>query len=278
MKDLLKGKKGIITGALDDKSIAWKVALKAHEQGADILLTNAPVALRMGQINELAEQLGTEVIPADATNLEDINKLYDVATERFGGKFDFLLHSIGMSPNVRKKKPYTALDYGLLEKTYDVSAVSFHKMMAVAYERDVFNDWSSIVALSYIAAQRAFPDYNDMADAKALLESITRSFGAFWGMRNKTRVNTVSQSPTATTAGTGVKGFELMLNYAENLSPLGNASADSCADFVVAMFSDLTRMITMQNIFHDGGFSVTGISPGLLANEAFFVDKDEDHH
>lgn len=260
---LLKGKTGIIFGALDDLSIAWKVAEKVHEEGGQLILTNAPVALRMGKINELGEKTNAKVIPADATNLDDLNKLLDVAEADFG-KIDFVLHSIGMSPNVRKKREYTNLKYEWLVKTYDVSAMSFHKVMQLLYQRDLMNEWGSILALSYVAAQRTFSEYNDMAEAKALLESIARSFGYHFGKKSKVRVNTISQSPTPTTAGTGVAGFEKMLSYGEKMSPLGNATADECADYCVMLFSDYSRKVTMQNLFHDGGFSSVGISGDVL--------------
>lgn len=263
-ENLLKGKKGIITGALDQNSIAWKVALKAKEQGAEFTLTNAPVAMRMGAINQLAEQCGTIVIGADATSVEDLEKLYKESINHLGGKLDFVLHSIGMSPNVRKGKAYTDLNYEFLQKTYDVSAVSFHKMLQTAFKMDAINEWGSCLALSYIAAQRIFPDYGDMADAKSLLESIARGFGYHYGKAKKVRVNTISQSPTKTTAGSGVGGFDAFFDYANEMSPLGNASAEACADFCIFMFSDLSRMITMQNIYHDGGFSSVGISPGVV--------------
>lgn len=262
--NLLAGKKGIITGALDENSIAWKTALKAKEQGAQFVLTNAPVALRMGGIQELAKECNTEVIPADATSVDDITNLYSQSKELLGGNFDFILHSIGMSPNVRKGKAYHELNYDWLQKTYDISAVSFHKMMQTADKMDVMNDWGSIVGLSYIAAQRTYPFYNDMADAKALLESIARSYGYRFGKKNKVRVNTISQSPTPTTAGSGIDGFDSFYNFAQKMSPLGNATADECADYIVTMFSDLTKMVTMQNLFHDGGYSFTGISEELI--------------
>lgn len=262
--NLLAGKKGIIFGALNEDSIAWKIAEKAHEQGAQFVLTNAPVAMRMGEINNLAAKTGSEVVAADATSMEDLNNLFAKAEEVLGGKLDFILHSIGMSVNVRKGKHYTELNYDWLEKGWDVSAVSFHRVMQVAWERDAMNDWGSILALSYIAAQRTFPDYNDMADNKAYLESIARSFGYHWGVRNKVRVNTISQSPTPTTAGSGVKGFGGFINYAEKMSPLGNATADDCANYAISLFSDLTRKVTMQNLFHDGGFSNTGVSNEVI--------------
>lgn len=260
---LLKGKKGIIFGALDENSIAWKVALKAKEQGADFILTNAPVALRLGKINQLAETCNAEVIPADATNMDDLKALFEQATVKFG-KLDFVLHSIGMSPNVRKNKAYTNLNYDWFLKTLDISALSFHKVLQTAYEMDALKESASVLALTYIAAQRTFPGYNDMAEAKATLESIARSFGYHYGIKNKVRVNTISQSPTKTTAGTGVDGFDEFFGYADKLSPLGNASADSCADFCVVMFSDFTRNITMQNLYHDGGFSSVGMSKALM--------------
>lgn len=261
--NLLQGKNGIIFGALDETSIAWKVAERAHEEGAGVLLTNAPVALRMGKIAELGEKVGSEIIPADATNMDDLNNLFDKAEERFG-KIDFILHSIGMSPNVRKKKPYTGLNYDWYHKTLDISALSFHRTMQIAFQRDLMNEYGSILGLSYIAAQRTFGKYNDMAEAKALLESIARSFGYHFGKAKKVRVNTISQSPTPTTAGSGIAGFDKMLAFGERLSPLGNATGDECADYCIAMFSDLTKKVTMQNLFHDGGFSSVGISEDLL--------------
>ncbi len=262
---LLKGKKGIIFGALNDMSIAWKVAELAHAQGAEIVLTNAPIALRMGEINKLAEKTNAKVIPADATSMEDLNALFTGAMDHLGGKLDFVLHSIGMSPNVRKGKHYTSIDYNFYQKTLDISATSLHKVLRTAYDMDAMNDWGSMVALTYIAAQRVFPDYNDMADAKSLLESITRSFGYHFGVKNKVRVNTISQSPTMTTAGSGVKGFDEFLSFADDMSPLGNASAEACAEYTVSLFSDLTRYVTMQNLFHDGGFSNTGVSEKVIA-------------
>mgnify|MGYP002648816083 CR=1 FL=1 len=258
--NLLKGKKGLIFGALNEHSIAWKVAERAVEEGAQIVLTNTAVSIRMGTIGELAEKTGSIVVPADATNVSDLENLIDKAMEHFGGKFDFILHSIGMSPNVRKGRTYDDLDYDFLAKTLDISAISFHKVIQVARKKDALNDWGSIVALTYIAAQRVLYGYNDMADAKALLESIARSFGYIYGREKKIRVNTVSQSPTPTTAGSGVLGLDDLMNFAERMSPLGNATADDCANYVITLFSDLTRKVTMQNLFHDGGFSSMGMS------------------
>lgn len=264
MNNLLAGKRGIIFGALDEKSIAWQVALKAHEQGAIFTLTNAPVALRMGEINKLAKQCNTIVIPADATLIEDLEKLVDQSVSHLGGKIDFILHSIGMSPNVRKGKTYTDLNYDWLMKTLDISAISFHKLLQTLHKKDAINEWGSILALTYIAAQRAFPGYGDMADAKATLESIVRSFGLYYGNAKKVRVNSVSQSPTVTTAGAGIKGFDAFLGFAEKMSPLGNAPSEACANYCITLFSDLTKYVTMQNLYHDGGFSNMGVSEYVM--------------
>ncbi len=261
---LLKGKKGIIFGALDERSIAWKTALAAVAEGAEIVLTNAPIALRMGKINELATLCNAKVIAADATSVTDLDNLMQKSMEALGGKLDFILHSIGMSPNVRKNIEYTNTNYDNFLKTLDISGLSLHKVLQSAMKADALNEWGSVVALSYIAAQRTFPGYNDMADAKALLESITRSFGYQYGFAKKVRVNTISQSPTITTAGSGVSGFDVFYHYAEKMSPLGNASGEDCANFCISLFSDYTRMITMQNLFHDGGFSNTGVSQRLI--------------
>jgi enoyl-[acyl-carrier protein] reductase I len=261
---LLKGKRGIITGALDPNSIAWKVAEKVHAEGGRFVLTNAPLAMRMGKINELAAACQAEIVPADATSVEDLTQLFTRSTEILGGKIDFVLHSIGMSPNIRKSKPYEDLNYEWFMKTLDVSALSFHKMMHVGDKLDALNEGGSIVALSYIAAQRVFPDYTDMAQAKATLESIARSFGYVLGRKKGIRVNTISQSPTKTTAGQGIDGFDAFYTYADKMSALGNASADACADYCITLFSDLTRSVTMQNLFHDGGFSSAGISESIV--------------
>ncbi len=263
-KQLLKGKKGLIFGALNSQSIAWKVAERAVEEGAEIVLTNTAVSIRMGEIAALAEKCNTIVVPADATSVADLEALMDKTMEHFGGGFDFMLHSIGMSPNVRKGFDYDNLNYDYLSKTLDISAVSFHKAMQVARKKEAINEWGSIVALTYMAAQRTICGYNDMADAKALLESVARSFGYIYGRERHVRVNTVSQSPTMTTAGSGVAGLSKLLDYAEKLSPLGNASADDCADYIVTLFSDYTRKVTMQNLYHDGGFASMGMSEEVL--------------
>lgn len=262
--NLLKGKRGIIFGALDENSIAWKTAERVHEEGGTFVLTNAPIAMRMGQIASLAEKTGSEIIPADATSIEDLENLVNKSIEILGGKIDFVLHSIGMSVNVRKGKHYTDQKYDWTQKGTDVSAMSFHKVMQVLYKADAMNEWGSIVALSYMAAQRVFPDYNDMADNKAYLESIARSFGYFFGRDKKVRVNTISQSPTPTTAGQGVKGFDGFINYAEKMSPLGNATAMDCANYTVTLFSDLTKRVTLQNLYNDGGFSNMGVSDAIM--------------
>lgn len=274
--NLLKGKKGIIFGALDNKSIAWKVAELAHEEGAVFTLSNTPTALRFGEINELAEKCNATVIPADATSVEDLTRVLEQSIEILGGKVDFILHSIGMSLNVRKKRVYSDLDYNYLMKTLDISAVSFHKMLQTAYKLDAINEWGSVVGLSYIAAQRTLYGYNDMADAKALLESVARSFGYIYGRERKIRVNTISQSPTYTTAGSGVKGIDSLMDFTDRMSPLGNATADECANYCITLFSDLTKKVTMQNLFHDGGFSSMGMSWKAMKmyNKSFNCDCD----
>ena len=271
MYNLLKGKKGIIFGALNEHSIAWKTAERAHQEGAEFVLTNAPASIRMGTLETLAVNTGSQIIPADATSIEDLERLVERAMEILGGKIDFVLHSIGMSVNVRKGKSYTDPNYDFTKKGWDVSAVSFHKMLNVLYKSNAMNEWGSVVALTYIAAQRVFPDYHDMADNKAYLESVARSFGYFFGRDYKVRVNTISQSPTPTTAGNGVKGFDSFITYSEKMSPLGNATALECADYTISMFSDLTKKVTLQNLFHDGGFSNMGVSDGVLEN---FVDEE----
>jgi enoyl-[acyl-carrier protein] reductase I len=264
--NILKGKRGIIFGALNDQSIAWKTAQQCYKEGAEIVLTNAPIALRMGEINKLASECGNApVIGADVTNMDELKNLFTKSMEHFGGPIDFVLHSVGMSMNIRKGNPYTDLNHEMEHKTLDISAMSLHRVCQVAYQLDAIKDWGSIVALTYIAAQRVFPDYSEMADAKALLESIARSFGYHYGIKKKVRINTISQSPTRTTAGSGVKGFDGFIDYAEKMSPLGNADADDCARYCVSLFSDYTRMVTMQNLFHDGGFSFAGVTPGVIA-------------
>ncbi len=272
--NLLKGKRGIIFGALNDMSIAWKVAELAHAEGATFTLSNTHVACRMGSVMELAEKTGAELIPADATNVQDLENVFKTSMEVLGGKIDFVLHSIGMSLNVRKGRVYNELDYNYLNKTLDISAISFHKMMQVAYNMDAMNEWGSILALSYVAAQRSLYGYNDMADAKALLESIARSFGYIYGREKRVRVNTISQSPTITTAGSGVKGFDSLVDFAERMSPLGNADAEECANYCISLFSDLTKKVTMQNLYHDGGFSSMGMS--LKAMEQYNKSFDEE--
>lgn len=262
--NLLRGKRGIIFGALDENSIAWKTALKVKEEGGQFTLTNAPIAMRMGKIKELATQCNAEIIPADATLEEDLKNLFTKSMEVLGGKLDFVLHSIGMSPNVRKDRAYGDLNYDWFLKTLDISGVSFHKVLQTAEKADAMNEWGSIVALSYIAGQRSFPDYSDMAQAKSVLESIARSYGHRFGKLKKVRVNTISQSPTVTTAGAGISGFDVFFDYAKMMSPLGNASAEDCANYIVLMFSDYSRMVTMQNLMHDGGFSTTGITEELI--------------
>ncbi|OJV40539.1 MAG: enoyl-ACP reductase [Bacteroidales bacterium 36-12] len=274
---LLTGKKGIIFGALNDMSIAWKVAERCVEEGATVTLSNTPLAIRMGSTEELATKLNAKLIPADATNVEDLERVFDESLEALGGKIDFILHSIGMSPNVRKKRTYDNLDYGLLNQTLDISAISFHKILQIAYQKDAINDWGSVIALSYGAAQRTMYGYNDMADAKAMLESIARSFGYIYGRHRNVRINTISQSPTVTTAGSGIKGFDSLVDFSDRMSPLGNATAAECADYCVVMFSDLTKKVTMQNLFHDGGYSSMGMSYRAMEQyiKSFEDIKDE---
>jgi enoyl-[acyl-carrier protein] reductase I len=262
--NLLKGKRGIISGALNEHSIAWKIAERAHQEGATFTLTNAPIAMRLGEIDKLAADCGAKIIGADATDVNDIEKLYNESQDFLGGKIDFVLHSIGMSNNIRKNKPYGDMNYEWFLKSLDVSALSLHKMLQVAEKMDAIEQNGSVVALSYIAAQRSFPDYTDMAQAKAMLESIARSYGYRYGKLKGVRVNTVSQSPTKTSAGTGISGFNAFYEYANQMAPLGNASADECADYVITLFSDLTKKVTMQNLFHDGGFNCVGISEEIV--------------
>ena len=258
--NLLKGKRGIIFGALNEDSIAWKVAVKAVEEGASITLSNTAMALRMGTLDELSKKLNAPIIAADATSVEDLEKVFAESVKLLGGKIDFVLHSIGMSPNVRKHRTYDDLDYNYLQKTLDISAISFHKMLQVAKKQDAIAEYGSVVALTYVAAQRTFFGYNDMADAKSMLASIARSFGYIYGREKHVRINTISQSPTATTAGKGIKDMDNLMDFANKMSPLGNANAEECADYCVMMFSDFTRKVTMQNLYHDGGFSSMGMS------------------
>jgi enoyl-[acyl-carrier protein] reductase I len=262
--NLLKGKRGIIFGALDENSIAWKTALKVKDEGAVFTLSNAPIALRLGKINELATTCNAQVIAADATSEQELNTLLTKSMEVLGGKLDFILHSIGMSPNIRKGKEYGDMNYDWYLKTIDISALSFHKILQTAEKLDAMNEWGSIVALSYIASQRSYPDYTDMAQAKAMLESIARSYGARFAKLKKVRVNTISQSPTRTTAGAGISGFDIFFDYAQMMSPLGNATGEDCANYIAILFSDYTRMVTMQNLMHDGGFSSSGMTQELM--------------
>ena len=276
--NLLQGKRGIVFGALNENSIAWKVAERAVEEGARITLSNTPVAVRMGQVDELSKKLNAEVIAADATRVEDLEVVFQTSMEVLDGPVDFVLHSIGMSPNVRKKRTYDDLDYSLLEKTLDISAISFHKMLQVAKKMNAIADYGSVVALTYVAAQRTLFGYNDMADAKAMLESIARSFGYIYGREHHVRINCISQSPTMTTAGSGIKGFDSLMDFSNRMSPLGNASADECADYCIAMFSDLTKKVTMQTLFHDGGFSSMGMSLRAMDQYEKSFDKYRDEN
>ncbi len=263
--NLLMGKKGIIFGALDENSIAWKVAERAYEEKASFILTNTPASLRMGKIYDLSKKTKSIVIPADATSISDIEILFDKALIFFGGKIDFILHSIAMSINIRKKLEYPCINYDFLKKGWDISAVSFHKIMKIAWDKKAINKWGSIVALTYIASKRNFPSYVDMSDYKSYLESIARNFGYFWGIKEKVRVNTVSLSPIYTKAAASISGFKDFLYLSNKLSPLGNASSQDCADYIITLFSDLTRKVTMQNLYNDGGFSKIGINECLIS-------------
>jgi len=259
---LLKGKKGIIFGALDERSIAWRIALACKREGADFVLSNAPIALRLGTLDALSEETNAKIIPCDVSSEEEVEKLMKETKEELGG-VDFILHAIGMSPNVRKKKEYNDLNYEWLNQTLDISAISLHKVLNYAEKTGVINDGASVIALSYIGAQRIFSKYSDMNDAKALLESIARNYGSRLADRG-IRVNTVSQAPTKTSAGTGIKGFDGMYTFADKIAPLGNPTADECADYCVTLFSDLSRKVTMQNLYHDGGFVTSGISEEMI--------------
>ncbi|MEX0639307.1 MAG: enoyl-ACP reductase [Balneolaceae bacterium] len=271
---LLKGKKGIVFGALDERSIAWRIALACHREGAQFVLSNAPIALRLGALNALSEETGAPIIPCDVSSEEDVEKLMKSVKEELGG-VDFILHAIGMSPNVRKKAEYDDLNYKWFNQTLDISAISLHKVIHFADKTGLLNDGGSILALSYIGAQRIFSKYSDMNDAKALLESIARNYGSRLADRG-IRVNTVSQAPTKTSAGTGIKGFDAMYTFADKIAPLGNPSADECADYCVTLFSDLTRKVTMQNLYHDGGFVTSGISEEMIYALSKVYTEDEE--
>ena len=261
---LLAGKTGIISGALDPNSLAWALAVAAHREGARFVLTNAPVASRFGQLDTLAEQTGgSPIVYADATNDGELEGLMTTATEALGGPLDFVVHSIGMGLNVRKNRPYEDLKYEWYLKTLDISAVSLHRMVRAALAKDALSDGGSVLAMSYIGAMRTFSEYSEMGDAKALLESIVRSFGYRLGRRG-IRINAVSQSPTRTTAGGGIDGFDAMFDFADKIAPLGNADAASCADYCVTLLSDYARMVTMQTLYHDGGFSAMGVSDAIV--------------
>ena len=270
---LLKGKKGIIFGALDERSIAWRIALACKREGADFVLSNAPIALRLGTLNALSEETNAPIIPCDVSSDEDVKDMMEKVKAELGG-VDFILHAIGMSPNIRKKKEYTDINYNWYQQSLDISAISLHRILHHADEAGILNDGGSVIALSYIGAQRIFSKYSDMNDAKALLESIARNYGSRLASRG-IRVNTISQAPTKTSAGSGIKGFDGMYTFAEKLAPLGNPSADDCADYCVAMFSDLTRKVTMQNLFHDGGFVTNGISEEMMEDLAKLYSEED---
>lgn len=272
---LLKGKKGIIFGALDDRSIAWRIALACKREGAEFVLSNAPIALRLGTLNALSEETSAPIIPCDVSSESDVEAMMNEVKKELGS-VDFILHAIGMSPNIRKKIEYNDINYSWFKQTLDISAISLHKILHYAETTGLINDGGSVVALSYIGAQRIFSKYSDMNDAKALLESIARNYGSRLAHRG-IRVNTVSQAPTKTSAGTGIKGFDGMYTFAEKIAPLGNPSADECADYCVTLFSDLTRKVTMQNLYHDGGFVTSGISEEMIEGLLRLYAGDEEN-
>lgn len=270
---LLKEKKGIIFGALDERSIAWRIALACHREGAVFSLSNAPIALRLGALDALANETGSKIFPCDVSKDVDVEELMQKVKNEHGS-IDFILHAIGMSPNIRKNKDYNDLNYAWYNQTLDISAISLHRILKHADKAGILNDNGSVVALSYIGAQRIFSKYSDMNDAKALLESIARNYGSRLAERG-IRVNTVSQAPTKTSAGSGIKGFDGMYTFAEKIAPLGNPSADECADYCVTLFSDLTRKVTMQNLYHDGGFVTSGISEEMIEGLAKLYSDEE---
>lgn len=271
---MLEGKRGVIFGALNESSLAWAIAEAAHREGAQFVLSNAPVARRLGSLDGLVERTGSPLIWADATKDEDLLSLFEQSKEHFG-QIDFIVHAIGMGVNVRKNVPYPDLNYDWYHKTLDISAISLHRVVHHAMETGALADGGSVVALSYIGAQRVFSKYSEMGDAKALLESIVRAWGYRLGKRG-IRINAISQSPTRTTAGSGITGFDAMFEFGDRLSPLGNADAESCADYTITLLSDLTRMVTMQTLYHDGGFSNMGISDEFVADLAEVLTPKSD--
>ena len=271
---LLKGKKGIIFGALDERSIGWRIALACKREGAEFVLSNAPVALRFGDLDKLAEETGSEIIPCDVSKEESVEEFMEKVEDGFGS-VDFILHAIGMSPNIRKNQQYESLNYNWMQQTLDISAISLHKILHHANEKDLINEGGSVVALTFIGAQRIFSKYSDMNDAKALLESIARNYGSRLAEKG-IRVNTISQAPTKTSAGSGIEGFDGMYTFADKIAPLGNPSADDCADYCVTLFSDLTRMVTMQNLYHDGGFVTNGVNEEMIKGLAKMYGDDND--
>ena len=260
---LLKGKKGIVFGPLDESSIGWQIALHAYREGAEIAISNVAAALRFGNIDELSTLCGNApMIVCDASKNEDVDACFKELKEKMG-PVDFIVHSIGMSQNIRKQLPYEDLNYEWFIKTLDVSALSLHRLVSYALKNEAINEGGSILSLSYIASQRNYWTYSDMGDAKSLLESIVRSYGPRLA-RKAIRINTISQSPTYTKAGSGIPGFEKMYEYSDLMSPLGNASAEECAEYTMTILSDLSRKVTMQNLFHDGGYSSMGATIPMI--------------
>ncbi|MGB7512201.1 MAG: enoyl-ACP reductase [Pelodictyon phaeoclathratiforme] len=260
---LLKGKKGIVFGPLDESSIGWQIALHAYREGAEIAISNVAAALRFGNIEELSTLCGNApMFVCDASKNEDVDACFKELKEKMG-PVDFIVHSIGMSQNIRKQLPYEDLNYEWFIKTLDVSALSLHRLVSYALKNEAINKGGSILSLSYIASQRNYWTYSDMGDAKSLLESIVRSYGPRLA-RQAIRINTISQSPTYTKAGSGIPGFEKMYEYSDLMSPLGNASAEECAEYCMTILSDLSRKVTMQNLFHDGGYSSMGATIPMI--------------
>ena len=276
MSQLLAGKRGVIFGALDERSLAWHIALRCQAEGEQIVLSNTSAAIQLGTISQLAEAHQMPLIACDATKTEELAALWQQAQAQTGGKIDFVLHGVAQSVNLRRHKSYEELNYEYYKQTLDISAMSLHKMIRTAMEQDALAEGASVVALSYIASERYFLGYNDMGDAKALLESIARQLGAIYGQKKKVRINIVSQSPTRTKAGGQWKEIDFFYRYSDQLSPLGSASADDCADVCVALFSDLMRKVTMQTIYCDGGFGRTILTPELVEDYRRMEDLEEE--
>lgn len=277
--DLLQNKRGIIFGAVDEQSLAWHVAMQCHAEGAKMVLTNSKYGIQLGNIQRLSELTDSPVLECDATDVNQLHSLLLESMNLLGGQIDFILHAVAMSPNIRRKRSYDKINYSYFEQTLDVSALSLHKLLQEAKSVDAIAEWGAVVALSYIAARKPICGYVDMGDAKALLESITRTFGQVYGEEKHVRINTISQSPTLTKSTIQFPELHIMQAFAQDMSPLGNADAESCAQACVMLFSDYTRYITMQNIYNDGGFSASGLTAKYILNSKYFElrKKHEDN-